>query len=130
MHDAPEVSELLALMQRFAEAWNRHDVDGLMACMHPEGVYEASSGPDRHGERFVGAPAVRQAYRTLLDRLPDARWSGARHLVAGDRGVTEWTFTATTPDGGRIDTDGCDLLTFRDGLIVRKSALRKIRPDR
>ncbi|MEU8781667.1 nuclear transport factor 2 family protein [Streptomyces sp. NPDC048637] len=124
-----EASELLALMERFAAAWNRHDIDTLMSCMHPEGIYEASTGAERDGERFSGATAVREGYQALLDRMPDAQWLDARHFVAGDRGVTEWTFTATKPNGARVETDGCDLLTFRDGLIVRKSSLRKIRPD-
>ncbi|MEE4599127.1 nuclear transport factor 2 family protein [Streptomyces sp. DSM 41524] len=124
-----EASELLALMERFAAAWNRHDIDALMSCMHPDGVYEASTGADRDGERFSGESAVRDGYQSLLDRMPDAQWHDARHFVAGDRGVTEWTFTATKPNGARIETDGCDLLTFREGLIVRKSSLRKIRPD-
>ena len=49
--------------------------------------------------------------------MPDAQWNGAAHFVDGDRGVTQWTFTATRPDGTKISSAGCDLFVFRDGLI-------------
>lgn len=129
MADIDDAASLLSVMDRFAQAWNRHDVDTLMECTHPDGTYEASAGPDASGKVYSGAASVRDAYAALLAKFPDAQWHSARHFVSGDRGVTEWTFTATNPDGSRIQTDGCDLLTFRDGLIRRKSSLRKIRPD-
>ena len=33
----------LKLLDDFAAAWNRHDVDGLMACMAPDCVFEAAA---------------------------------------------------------------------------------------
>ena len=36
----------LAMLEQFAAAWNRHDVDGLMACMAPECAFEAAAGRD------------------------------------------------------------------------------------
>jgi hypothetical protein len=42
--------------------------------------------------------------------------------------VSEWRLTGTFRDGARIDVLGCDFLTVRDGLVVRKSSFRKQRP--
>jgi ketosteroid isomerase-like protein len=47
--------------------------------------------------------------------------------VAADRGVSEWTFTGTMPDGQRVEVTGCDLFTFRDGRIAIKNSFRKNR---
>ena len=119
---------LFELLDRFAAAWNRHDVDALMSMMTDDCVFAASAGPEVEGERSEGRPAVRAAYAAVFDAFPDAHWANARHFIAGDRGVSEWTFTGTRADGRRVEVTGCDLFTFRDGRIAAKNSYRKNRP--
>lgn len=116
------------LLQTFAEAWNRHDIDALMTLMTSDCVFEASGGNAVNGERHEGQPAVRAAYAAVFEQFPDAHWGNARHFVTGDRGVSEWTFTGTRADGKRVEVTGCDLFTFRNGGIAVKNSLRKNRP--
>jgi hypothetical protein len=47
--------------------------------------------------------------------------------VSGDRGVSAWVFRGTRLDGTRVDVNGCDLFTFRDGKIAVKDSYRKQR---
>jgi hypothetical protein len=47
-------------------------------------------------------------------------------VVTGDTGFAEWSFTETTPDGGRRLIRGCDRFQFRDGQISKKDAYRKV----
>ena len=115
------------LLKEFAEAWNRHDVDALVSMMTDDGVFEASAGNDVNGERHEGRHAVRAAYEAVFAQYPDARWADARHLVKGNRGVSEWTFTGTLKDGTRVEVMGCDLFTFRNGRIAVKNSFRKNR---
>lgn len=115
-------------LQAFADAWNRHDAQALMRFMAPDCVFEASAGPDVCGERYTGPEAVRAAFAEVWATYPDAQWRSARHFVAGDRGVSEWTFTGTRRDGTRVEVHGCDLFTFRDGKIALKNSYRKNRP--
>jgi steroid delta-isomerase-like uncharacterized protein len=115
-------------LDAFADAWNRHDAEALMAFMTDDCVFEASAGPEVCGARYDGSEAVRQAYRDVWAMFPDARWSNARHFVQGDRGVSQWTFTGTRADGTRVEVHGCDLFTFRDGKIALKDSYRKNRP--
>jgi ketosteroid isomerase-like protein len=110
------------VLQAFADAWNRHDV------MTEDCVFESSAGPDVCGTRHVGREAVRAGYIDVWSTFPDAHWGGARHFVHGDRGVSEWTFTGTRTDGTRVEVNGCDLFTFRDGRIAVKNSYRKQRP--
>ncbi len=121
--DAP----VLALLDAFAAAWNRHDVDGLMACMAPDCVFEAAAGTESAGARHVGAAAVRRAYAAVFETYPDARWNDPRHFVAGPRAVSEWTFTGTTRDGVKVEVNGCDLFTLAAGKIAVKNSYRKQR---
>jgi len=120
-------AETLKLLDDFAGAWNRHDVDGLMACMAPECVFEAAAGADVAGARHVGTAAVRRAYAAVFATYPDARWNQPRHFVAGDRAVSEWTFTGTMKDGTRVEVNGCDVFTLKNGKIALKNSYRKQR---
>ena len=118
------------VLEAFADAWNRHDIDALMSFMTEDCVFEASSGPDACGTRYVGREAVRAGYAEVWVTFPDAHWGSARHLVQGQRGVSEWTFTGTRVDGSRVEVNGCDLFTFRGGKIAVKNSYRKNRPAR
>ena len=115
------------MLQAFAEAWNRHDLDALMSFMTEDCVFEASAGVDVCGTRFTGRESVRAGFAEVWATFPDARWRDARHFVLEDRGVSEWTFTGTRADGTRVEVHGCDLFTFRDGRISLKNSYRKSR---
>lgn len=116
------------MLEAFEEAWNRHDIDALMAFMHDDCIFDTAAGALACGTRHVGRDAVRAAFPAAWKAFPDAQWRNARHAVFGERGVSEWTFTGTAADGTRIEADGVDLFTFRDGLILVKSVYRKDRP--
>ena len=116
------------VLQTFADAWNRHDADALMSFMTEDCVFDSSAGPDVCGTRYAGREAVRAGYAEVWSIFPDAHWSNARHFVQGERGVSEWTFTGTRMDGTRVEVNGCDLFTFRDGKIAVKNSYRKNRP--
>lgn len=115
------------VLQAFADAWNRHDVDSLMSFMTEDCVFEASAGPEACGTRYAGREAVRAGFVQVWKTFPDAHWGNAHHFVQGDRGVSEWTFTGTGADGIRVEVHGCDLFTFRDGKIAVKDSYRKNR---
>lgn len=115
-------------LQAFADAWNRHDIDALMSFVTEDCVFETSAGSEICGTRYVGSESVRAGFAEVWATFPDAHWAGARHFVAGDRGVSEWIFTGTRTDGTRTEVCGCDLFTFRDGKIALKNSYRKNRP--
>ena len=74
-----------------------------------------SGRPGRLAARFTG--------------IPDVHYGDDDHFVAGDRGASEWTLTGTTTDGEALEVRGCDLWTFRDGLVTRKDSFWKIRVE-
>ncbi len=117
-----------ALLGRLFAAFNRHDVDGVLACLAPDVVFDAAAGPDVHGLRFVGRAEAGRAFVAVWTAFPDVAWQVHRHTVAGDRAFSEWRFAATRPDGGRVEVEGVDLFTFAGALIASKSAMRKDRP--
>ena len=118
-----------ATLEAFGDAWNRHDIDALMSFMTDDCVFMTAGGPDACGTRHVGFDAVRKAFPAAWVASPDAQWRNAQHVVVGDFGVSQWTFTGTAPDGSRIESDGVDVFTFRNGKIAVKNVFRKSRPN-
>ena len=126
----PALNDVISVetLAAFADAWNRHDVDALMTFMTDDCVFETANGPDAFGTRHVGMAAVRTAFESAWKNFPDAQWRDGRHFVAGDRGISEWLFTGTAADGSRVEANGVDVFTFRDGKIAVKNVFRKDRP--
>ena len=116
----------LALLEAFAAAYNRHDIETLLALSTQDCVFETSFGTEPHGTRHAGHTALRTGYAAAWLTWPDAQWLDATHVVAGDRGFSEWTLRGTGASG-RIEVRGCDLFVIRDGRIARKDSFRKSR---
>ena len=111
----------------FVEGWNKHDVDRLMTFMADDCVFESTAGPEACGARHAGRERVREAFARVFANFPDAAFRDARHFVAGERGTSEWLFTGTSRDGKKVEVNGCDLFTFRNGKIAVKSSFFKTR---
>ena len=116
------------MLEQFADAWNRHDIDAIMAMMTPDCVFMTGGGPEVVGARYDGAEAVRERFIEVWTQVPDVRFENARHFVSGDRGVSQWTFTGHRTDGKRVEMAGLDLFTFRgDRIAVKDSYLKNRR---
>jgi steroid delta-isomerase-like uncharacterized protein len=114
-------------LDRFAEAWNRHDANAILSMMTSDCIFETSRGPEVKGTVYLGQDEVRRGVEEVFAIFPDAQWNNPMHFIAGDRGVSEWVFTGTGPDGARVEVQGCDVFTFRDGKIAVKNSYRKQR---
>jgi len=119
---SPTVETLKAI----TDAFNRHDLDAIMAFFTDDAVFESPRGPDPFGRRFVGKEAVREGLAARFSGIPDVHYGNDAHFVAGDRAASEWTLTGSTTDGDRLEVRGCDLWTFRDGLVTKKDSFWKI----
>ncbi|HEV8676720.1 MAG TPA: nuclear transport factor 2 family protein [Methylomirabilota bacterium] len=112
-------------VEQFNTVWNGHALDGIMAMMTDDVVFEASFGKEPWGTRAVGRAAVRGQVAAILERIPDVRWDELRHFVCPDHAVVEWVTTGTPRGGPRFEVHGCDVLTLRDGKIAAKRSYRK-----
>ena len=113
-------------LKAIADAFNRHDLDAIMTFFTDDAVFESPRGPDPWGRRFEGKAAVRTGLAARFAGIPDVHYGDDDHFVAGDRGASEWTLTGTTTEGVRLEVRGCDLWTFRDGLVTKKDSFWKI----
>ena len=108
----------LAVVNKFNEAFNRHDVDAIMAAMTADCVFE-NTRPAPDGERVEGAAAVRAAWEALFARSPDARFETEEMFATGDRCVVRWIYRWVR-DGKAGRIRGIDVFRVRDGLVAEK----------
>jgi taurine dehydrogenase small subunit len=120
----------VAMLRAIADAFDRHDLDAIMAHFTDDAVFETPRGGEPWGRRVSGAEAVRNAFADRFAGIPDVRYRQDEHFVDGDRGASEWTLSGTTIDGERLEVRGCDLWTFRDGKVVKKDSYWKMRTAR
>ncbi len=113
-------------LKRLLEAFNRHDLDSIMAFFADDAIFEMPRGPDPWGRRYVGKAQVSEGLATRFAGIPDVHYGNDRHWVCGDRGCSEWTLTGTTTAGVKVKVRGCDLFEFRGEKIVRKDSYWKI----
>jgi ketosteroid isomerase-like protein len=113
-------------LQRFADAFNAHDLDAVMSFFVDDPVLDMPRGPQPCGRRLEGQDDVRSGLASRFAGLPDVHYGEDRHWVSGDRGCSEWLLTGTTPEGDRIEVRGCDLFEFRGDKILRKDSYWKL----
>ncbi len=113
-------------LKGFLDAFNRHDLDAIMAYFAEDCVFYMPRGSAPRGDKYQGKAQVRAGLATRFEGLPDVHYGDDRHWVCGEFGVSEWTLTGTTLNGKRIHVRGVDLLEFRAGKITRKDSFWKI----
>jgi ketosteroid isomerase-like protein len=118
-----ETSATIAAVEAFNEAFNRHDVDAVMAHMTDDAVFESTSPPA--GERHVGADAVRGAWEAFFAASPTAHFDAEEVIATGDRCVVRWIYTWTGDGGTTGRVHGVDVIRVRDGLVAEKLAYVK-----
>jgi len=104
----------LATIERFNEAFNRHDVDAIMALMSDDVVFENTS-PAPDGERHEGQAAVRGMWERFFAASPRARFTAEEIVALGDRGVARWRY-----DWGDGHVRGVDIFRVADGKVAEK----------
>lgn len=105
--------DLLQLSEAFGKAWNDHDLDGALALVTDDCVFE-STGPAPDGARYEGRDAVAGAWRAIFDD-ESARFDTEDCFVAGDRIVQTWRY-----EWGDGHVRGVDVMRAHDGRIAEK----------
>jgi cation diffusion facilitator family transporter len=113
----------VAAVDRFNEAFNRHDVDAVMAAMTDDCVFENTSPPN--GQRYEGQDQVRAAWQEFFAASPTAHFDGEDVIATGDRCIVQWRYSWTNDDGSTSALRGVDVLRVRDGKVAEKFAYVK-----
>jgi ketosteroid isomerase-like protein len=101
---------VMTLMRAFGKAFNRADIDGILACVTEDFEWRQAVGPHApDGNIVTGRDAVRRALADRDTMYRDMRFSEAQYA-----------------SGQALDVRGVDIYTLRDGLIATKDSYWKI----
>src|SRR6188472_622541 len=79
------------VIERFNDAFNRHDADALAEWLTDDTIFEDTS-PAPDGRRIQGKAAVVAFWRDWFARNSDSVFEGEDTIVAGDRVVVRWIY--------------------------------------
>ncbi len=115
-----------AFVEKFLTPWNAHDVEGAMALMTDDCLWEITRGAEPCGTRIEGSKAVRAAIGNAFRAMPDIHYELVHSSFGHDFVVVELLVTATLADGRPAKFQACDVMTVRDGKVAAKRSYRKL----
>ncbi|MPY94202.1 MAG: hypothetical protein GEV08_14415 [Acidimicrobiia bacterium] len=123
---------LVQLTSGFMDAFNRNDLDGVMACFAPDAVYDEFTG--RANE---GLAAIRAAFEPqFTGAFGDMKFLEEDQFVDESTGKVMASWLCTLEARGEpVAWRGLDLIHWRDGRVVHKATYAKakvpllIRPE-
>ena len=118
-----ETSVTAAVIERFNEAFNRHDVDAVMGLMTDDCAFDNTTPPD--GERYEGQEAVRGFWDSFFAASPGAIFETEELFASGDRCVVRWLYRWVTEEGVEGHIRGVDVFRVRDGKVAEKMSYVK-----
>jgi steroid delta-isomerase-like uncharacterized protein len=113
----------LRVARQIWDAWNAHDIDGVLKNLDEKHVWETDTLP----APVVGRDGYRQAMQMYFTAFPDLHFAVEQLLPSGDYVVSRYTATGThrgdlmgiAPTNRRAETHGCTIAEIKNGKIVR-----------
>lgn len=103
----------------FNEAFNRHDVDGMMQLMSGNCVFE-NTAPAPDGTVYKGKEAVTQFWQDFFRDSPQAHIEIEEIFGLGLRCIMRWRYEWGDAARGKRHVRGVDVFQVKDGLIQEK----------
>ncbi len=120
-------SEAETVTRRYFETIGAHDIQGA-AAMWADGGREDVRGQGL----FIGPEGVREFIGSLVEAIPDLKVEIVSTTTEDEHCAIHWRFSGTfagpgslngvAPTGHRLELEGVDVLTVRDGLIHSNDA--------
>ncbi|KPL83760.1 hypothetical protein SE15_00365 [Thermanaerothrix daxensis] len=107
------------LVLAFNEAFNRHDVDAMMALMSEDVVFENTS-PAPDGSVYHGKEAVTRFWEEFFRQSPQAHIEIEEIFGMGFRCVMRWRYTWVDASGAAGHVRGVDIFRIKEGRICEK----------
>ena len=103
----------------FNEAFNRHDVTGMMQLMSDDCVFE-NTDPAPDGTVYKGKEVVTMFWQDFFRDSPHAHIEIEEIFGLGYRCIVRWKYNWVDSAGTKGHVRGVDVFKLKDGLIREK----------
>ncbi len=104
-----------AVVERWIQAMDRHELEAAVACFAPNYRDEA---PARRGESVQGQDEVRENFAALFRDIPDLRAELRGAVVSGDTVWMEWRMQGRRTNGTPFEFVGVNIFGVQDDRLV------------
>jgi predicted SnoaL-like aldol condensation-catalyzing enzyme len=109
-----KIESAIRLVLQFNEAFNRHDVTGMMKLMSDDCIFE-NTAPAPDGTIYSGKDAVTQFWQDFFRESPQAHIDIEEIFGMGNRCIMRWKYS-----WGEGHVRGVDIFKVEEGLITEK----------
>lgn len=109
----------MRIVLQFNEAFNRHDVAGMMQLMSDDCIFE-NTYPAPDGTAYAGKQAVTRFWEDFFRQSPHAHIEIEEIFGLGMRCIMRWKYSWIDEGGNKGHIRGVDVFKIRDELICEK----------
>lgn len=114
-----KIESAMRAVLEFNEAFNRHDVAGMMRLMSDDCVFE-NTAPAPDGTVYTSKPAVTQFWEEFFRASPHAHIHIEDIFGMGHRCIMRWRYEWVEATGQTGHVRGVDIFQVKEGLISEK----------
>jgi len=114
-----QVESGIRVVLAFNEAFNRHDVAGMMQLMSEDCVFENTS-PAPDGTAYRGKAAVTQFWHDFFRDSPQAHIEIEEIFGLGMHPIMRWNYSWLDVAGAQGHVRGVDIFQVKNGVITEK----------
>lgn len=118
------IESAMRVVLAFNEAFNRHDIAGMMQLMSNDCVFEGTN-PAPDGTVYSGKEAVTQFWQDFFRESPHAHIEIEEIFGLDKRCVMRWRYDWIDETGQKEHVRGTDIFKVIDGLICEKLSYAK-----
>src|SRR5260370_13736389 len=119
MQEVAQTTSTIEVINQFNDAFNRHDVQAVMALMTEDCIFD-NTYPPPDGERFEGQEAVRHFWEEFFRASPDAVFQSGEMFAHEDRFVIRWKYDWANTDGSRGHVPRLGVVLVRNSRVAEK----------
>jgi predicted SnoaL-like aldol condensation-catalyzing enzyme len=113
------IESVVRVVIEFNEAFNRHDVAGMMQLMSDDCIFE-NTGPAPDGVVYTGKEAVIRFWQDFFRDSPRARIEIEEIFGLGTRCIMRWRYDWVDEAGKKGHVRGVDIFRVKNGAIREK----------
>jgi ketosteroid isomerase-like protein len=114
-----KLESAMRIVLEFNEAFNRHDVTGMMRLMSEDCVFE-NTDPAPDGTRYSGKETVTQFWQDFFRDSPQAHIDIEEIFGLGNRCIMRWKYHWVDAAGKEGHVRGVDIFQIKEGFISEK----------